>query len=261
MIYRPSIRRFTMWLLLLIAAVLLPSGVVFAQEWEAPTSFSDAKLQMRYVYEPNPRTLYCDCEISWHGRRKSGGVPDHSSCGYEVRKQETRASRIEWEHVVPAWVFGHQRQCWKRNGTLSGRQNCRSQDGVFLLMEADMHNLAPAVGEINSDRSNFRFGMLPDTPAKHGQCDFRVAFQQRVAQPREEIRGFIARTYFYMHHRYQLNISRQQQRLLMAWDKQHPPDDWERQREERIANVIGTRNRFTTGELKWQLDKPPLEVP
>ncbi len=27
-------------------------------------------------------------------------------------------------------------------------------------MEADLHNLVPAVGEINGDRSNYRFGMI-----------------------------------------------------------------------------------------------------
>ncbi|EGH19336.1 endonuclease I, partial [Pseudomonas savastanoi pv. glycinea str. race 4] len=34
-------------------------------------------------------------------------------CGYVPRKSAKRASRIEWEHIVPAWQIGHLRQCWQ----------------------------------------------------------------------------------------------------------------------------------------------------
>lgn len=59
--------------------------------------------------------------------RKSGGKVDLASCGYQVRKQQNRAERIEWEHIVPAWVFGHQRQCWQQGG----RKNCVSSDPIL----------------------------------------------------------------------------------------------------------------------------------
>ena len=49
---------------------------------------------------------------------------------------KTGASRVEWEHVVPAWQFGHQRQCWQDGG----RKNC-AKDPVYRKMESDMHNL------------------------------------------------------------------------------------------------------------------------
>lgn len=57
-----------------------------------------------------PGDFYCGCKIDWQGKK---GVIDLESCGYKVRKNENRASRVEWEHVVPAWQFGHQRQCWQ----------------------------------------------------------------------------------------------------------------------------------------------------
>ena len=102
-------------------------------------------------------------------------------------------------------------------------------------MEADLHNLTPAIGEINADRSNYRFGVLPNNSLQHGACDFKVDFKGRVAEPQNEIKGQIARIYFYMHDRYDLAMSRQQQQLLMAWDKQYPVIDWERERNRRIA--------------------------
>jgi deoxyribonuclease-1 len=83
-------------------------------------------------------------------------------------------------------------------------------------MEADLHNLSPAIGEINADRSNYRFAMLPGTALQHGTCDFWVDFCQRAAEPRDAVKGILARIYFYMHDRYDLPMSDQQQRLLMV---------------------------------------------
>ena len=72
-------------------------------------SFSQAKTAGVKVNADVPGDFYCGCKINWQGKK---GVVDLDSCGYKVRKNENRASRIEWEHVVPAWQFGHQRQCW-----------------------------------------------------------------------------------------------------------------------------------------------------
>lgn len=218
----------------------------------APVSFDRAKVELKeQVYFDQNRTnneFYCGCNWNWVGR--SGGRVDFASCGYEVRKNENRAARIEWEHIMPAHSFGHARQCWQ-NG---GRKNCISDDPVFRVMEADMHNLTPAVGEVNGDRSNFRFGMLPNDPYQHGRCDVKVNFKQRAVQPRDEIKGRIARLYFYMHDRYDLRMSDQQQKLMMAWHKQFPISQWERERDNRIAKIMGHANPFVTGDKTWQLN-------
>jgi deoxyribonuclease-1 len=216
----------------------------------APGSFEKAKIELRrtvYHDRNDDGDLYCGCTWTWMGR--SGGRVDLASCGYEVRADRTRAQRIEWEHVVPAWVLGHQRQCWQ-NG---GRENCKRSDPVFRAMEADMHNLSPAIGEVNGDRSNFRFGVLPSTPAQYGTCPTRTDFRQRVTEPRDAVKGQVARVYFYMHDRYGLSMSRQQQQLLMAWDRMYPVSDWERERDRRIARAMGHTNQFVTGERSWSL--------
>src|SRR5690606_34275266 len=64
-------------------------------------------------------------------------------------------------------------------------------------------------------------------------------------------KGFVARVYFYMHDRYDLSMSDQQQRLLMAWDKQYPVKEWELERDRRIARVIGHSNPFVVGKRQW----------
>ncbi len=82
-----------------------------------PSSFSKAKKEAIKIYFDHPTSFYCGCDISWQGKK---GKPDLDSCGYQVRKQLKRASRIEWEHVMPAWNFGHQRQCWQDGGWRRG---------------------------------------------------------------------------------------------------------------------------------------------
>ncbi|MBH3341588.1 endonuclease [Pseudomonas mendocina] len=222
-----------------------------------PITFVEAKIiAKRDVFfdhaESDQGELYCGCKWQWVG--KTGGRIDHSSCGYEVRKQENRAARIEWEHIVPAWTFGHQRQCWQ-NG---GRKNCVATDSVFRAMEADLFNLYPAVGEVNGDRANYNYGIVSGASTQYGRCDTRIDFGTRTAEPRNEVKGLVARTTFYMFDRYNLNMSRQQQRLLMAWNNQYPTTAWERERNERIARVVGFSNPFVTGERAWFLGYKPV---
>lgn len=237
-----------------IACTLLSFFLVFFSCFTAarqPASFNQAKSLMRQVYDNEARTFYCDCPIHWQGG--SRGAPVLESCGYEVRKNADRASRVEWEHVVPAHTFGQQRPCWRSGG----RANCAANDPVFRRMEADMHNLVPAIGEVNGDRSNFRFAVLPQTPGLYGACDLRIDFSQRAVQPREAIRGEIARINFYMYDRYKLRLSRQQEQLLMAWDRMYPVSDAEHQRHEKIMAITGIENAFVTGKKVWQRDYPP----
>lgn len=79
---------------------------------------------------------------------------------------------------MPAWAFGHQLQCWQEGG----RKACR-KDPRFVQMEGDMHNLVPAVGEVNGDRSNYSFGMLPGESRVYGRCDVEIDFKARKVEP------------------------------------------------------------------------------
>jgi deoxyribonuclease-1 len=234
----------------LLPAVALTLSVITPVFANPPATFTEAKViakQKIYLDQANSSMgeLYCGCKWTWVG--KSGGRIDAESCGLKARKQENRAERTEWEHIVPAWTFGNQRQCWK-NG---GREHCVDDDPVFRAMEADLFNLYPSVGEVNGDRSNFNYGMAADVAPQYGQCKTRVDFEQRAAEPRDEVKGLVARTTFYMFDRYKLSMSRQQQQLLMAWDKQYPVSAWEKERDRRIAAIMGHSNPFVSGERRW----------
>jgi deoxyribonuclease-1 len=82
---------------------------------DIPSSFGDAKKEAFSIYSDHKSTFYCGCEIEWIGS-KGAGRPNLESCGYIVRKQFKRASRIEWEHIMPAWQLGHRLECWQAGG-------------------------------------------------------------------------------------------------------------------------------------------------
>ncbi|RTR06310.1 endonuclease [Halomonas nitroreducens] len=203
---------------------------------EFPSSFSAAKrLAEQEIYHDRELTFYCQCAFDF----EEG--PELANCGYEVRKQQERASRIEWEHVVPAYDFGRQRQCWQEGG----RDLCRSDDEVFRRAEVDLHNLVPSVGEVNGDRSNLRYGMLTGSDAyQYGQCQAQVSFEVDAFQPPAYVRGDIARTYWYMRDTYGIRISRQQQQLFNAWPNQDPVDRWERERNRWITAIQSNSNPY-----------------
>lgn len=230
----------------LVALGLILSAALAA----APLSFEQAKTQARqqvYFDRHTVGTLYCGCQWEWLGR--SGGRVVLDSCGYQIRRQEVRAQRIEWEHVVPASNFGRARQCWQDGG----RRNCTANDPVFNLMEADLHNLSPAIGEVNADRSNYRFAPIRGAAQTYGACAMQVDFANRMAEPPDPVKGQIARIYFYMHDRYDLPMARQQQQIFIAWDQQFPVSDWERERDRRITPLMGHSNPFVTGKREWTL--------
>lgn len=231
--------------MLFIRIVLLISITLFAFGLgAAPADFDAAKRLASRIYADEKTDFYCDCPIRWVGGK---GVVDLKSCGYQVRKNGPRAQRVEWEHVVPAQQFGAHRACWK-NG---GREHCGDSDKKFRQMEADLFNLRPALGEVNGDRAHFRFAELPDVAAQHGACPIRIDFNKRLAQPRPQVRGDIARIYFYMADRYQLTLSEAEQQLFLRWHTEDPVDSREQALMQRTAQHMGHQNDFVSGEKRW----------
>lgn len=238
-----SFRMFSLLLWLMVVSVALPLHA-------APDDFSEAKRLAQRIYSDENQTFYCGCPLRWQGGK---GIPDLKSCGYKVRKNGPRAQRIEWEHIVPAHHFGKNLSCWQQGG----RDNCQQKDPLFGRMEADLFNLKPAIGEVNGDRANFAFAELPAQQPQYGACDFKVDFAQKLAEPRPEVRGDIARIYFYMADKYALALPKSQQQLLLQWHLDDPVDAREQLLGQRIAQQMGHPNYFVTGVRQWEIGYQP----
>lgn len=237
----------------LFLSLLLLTTLLFS----ANESFSKSKEELRKIHRDHQVTFYCGCKYNYTNK---DNMIDRNSCGYVPRNEYTkkgkkneRARRIEWEHVIPAENFGRQFSCWRDGASecvdskgkkFKGRKCCEKVSKEFRIMEADMHNLQPAIGELNADRSNFRFDFELPTQGQYGECKFEVDFKADRARVREELRGVIARTYLYFNKRYAMKLSSQELKKFEAWNKQYPADDWEIERNKRIAEKQRNLNGF-----------------
>ncbi|AUI68287.1 endonuclease [Beggiatoa leptomitoformis] len=208
-------------------------------------SFSQAKKNLYKIYKQDSerKTFYCGCNFD------SKNQIDLKSCGYAFRKNEARAKRVEAEHVFPAAQFGNFRVCWREpqnvcGSGITGRKCCEMKDPLFETAHNDLHNLYPAIGEVNGDRSNFNWGMIPNAEEEYGKCEIKIDESIRRAEPPDAVKGNIARTMFYMSATYGFRLSDQDVQLYTAWNKQDPVDAWEIERNKRIAEIQGNLNPF-----------------
>ena len=199
-----------------ITCLLLLVGCLPAAAAKTPDTeyFRNMHIFWSRLYGEGGETLYC-------GRRFGGD----------------KGKGINIEHIFP--------MSWAVN-TLNcrNRSDCRSHSPRFNRIEADMHNLYPARAVINKERSALAFGVVPGEFRNFGYCDFEIDRRQRLAEPRPEVRGNIARAMFYMQATYDLKIFSRQGKILKQWHWEDPPDAEERRRNRIIEKIQGNRNRF-----------------
>lgn len=156
-------------------------------------------------------------------------------CGKRFGSQKGR--KINVEHVFP--------MSWATRALKCGtRKRCRRISPEFNRLEADLHNLFPSLTRINDARGSMRFGHLSGEIRRFGRCDFEVDERRRIVEPRESVRGEIARAMFYMRDQYGLTIYRKFGELLLRWHRQDPPSNSEIRRNGLIEKLQGTRNRY-----------------
>ena len=208
-------------------------------------TFYESKIILRDIFQNHQYTFYCSC--SYEHKK-----PIFKACGYKPYKNFKRANRIEWEHVVPASRFGKKFETWK-NGNLKcikngkkfkGRKCTRKINKKFRLMEADLYNLQPTIGEINQQRQNFKMSIIPGEKRNFGKCDFEV--QNKFVEPSPNIRGDIARTYFYMADTYSnyIKLTKSESSLFSKWNNVDPVDEWECKKSKLIENSQKNLNKF-----------------
>jgi deoxyribonuclease-1 len=105
-----------------------------------------------------------------------------------------------------------------------------------------MYNLYTAIGEVNGRRSNYSMAIIQGEEREFLKCD--VEIKSRKVEPKESIRGGIARTYIYMDSVYPGRgiISKKNRKLFDGWNQGDPVDEWECERARRIEKIQGNRN-------------------
>ncbi len=195
--------------------------------------------------------FYCGCDIERRG--STGGNVDLGSCGYEPRANASRAARLEWEHVVPAAYIGRGRSCWSKGAPqcvdkagqpFKGRSCCMIADPEFIMAASDPVNLVPSNGEVNADRLDYLFGIIPGEARSYGQCDMEIDRNAGIAEPPPNRRGDIGRIWAYMSRAYGLTVPRDKADLYKEWILSDPPSSEEIHINEAIARAGYRPNPF-----------------
>lgn len=208
-----------------------------------------AGIELRRLYASWNQTgigdLYCGCTWAW--TKNGAGKMQLSACGYVASTQPRAAQQLTWTPIVPLRAMGKGRECWRRGG----EKACSAGDDAFQAMSSDLHNLVPAGGEVAMDRAGADFGELPSALPRYGLCPSKFDRAAGLFEPRDEVKGFVARVTFYMADRYAIRLSEQQQDLLMEWDRSFPVTPWEAEREKKLEALTGVSNLFVTGARSW----------
>lgn len=177
--------------------------------------------------------------LFWREMYKRGG-DESLYCGKPLQRGYNDGINIE--HVFPMY--------WATKGLKCGtRKQCQQRSDQFNHIEADLHNMYPAMTEINDARGSLGFGIIPGEKRDFGQCDFEI--NGGLVEPRDSAQGEIARAALYMAYTYDdLYLTQKQLTLMQLWNQLDPPSEHEHWRNDRIESIQGNRNPF--------IDKPEL---
>ena len=141
------------------------------------------------------------------------------------------------EHVYPASWIAKYNDC-------TSRKNCPTDH--YREASSDLHNLWPALRRYNTSRGNQPFGEISgNTPRFSGDtCDYeRTSGKGAVVEPRDNVKGNIARSVLYMIYWYDLP-NHDMLPLMVKWHHEDPPSNEERRRNDEIEILQGNRNPF-----------------
>lgn len=217
----------------------------------------------------------------------SGIISSHRNIGYDglweaYKKTDTRAdghvrdwysNATNYTHITDkAGSYKDEGDCYNREHTIpqSWFEGCSEQAKI----KADIIHVVPTDGKINQERGNDPFGEVSSITgqSKNGYSKWGPnklsGYSGRVFEPNDEIKGDLARAYFYMATCYETvaaswgngvfstaydGFEKWTLDMLMRWSKQDPVDEIEIARNNAVArtDVQNNRNPF--------VDYPGLE--
>jgi len=203
-------------------------------------------------------------------------IQDHTSYSYFFSKEIFKLSDVDPQdpsNVIQVYTgFSHDNSDYGNSGLQLNREHVWAKShGNFTdlpPMYGDVHNLKPSASTVNQDKSNLDFD--------NGGVQHPVAtgcyYSDSTWEPRDEVKGDIARIIFYMSTRYEgengeLDLEVVDEvntyplpehgklSTLLQWNLQDPPDEFERNRNDVIYSFQQNRNPFIDdpnyAELIW----------
>lgn len=181
----------------------------------------------------------------WDKLYTFGGEGLYCSIPYDTKgnyvNYKGKSKKMTLEHVYSADWIADYHDC-------DNRDTCETLS--YKRAEADLHNLWPTHGGVNSSRSNYPFNNIPDDISENRYADkgcpdfervYGVSKEKIFVEPQDSVKGRIARSMLYMNSEYGLPL-RGMGNLMLRWHIQYPVDSEELWRNYAIYKLQGTYN-------------------
>ena len=214
-------------------------------------------------------------------------TPGYDALIDAYRKTDTRPDGFVRDWYSNATSYVHDRD---KAGSYSAEGDCYNREHLVPQswfskgspMRADAHHVVPTDGYVNNRRSSYPLGEVTTNPqdieyqsangySKLGSAKAGLGYSGKVFEPNDEVKGDIARAYFYMATCYEDKISNWNSGLadyvfsgnrypgltqwvidmMIRWSRLDPVDDVERARNDSVQSWQDNRNPF--------IDYPGLE--
>lgn len=206
------------------------------------TNKSEREKALLQIYRPHPYTFFCHYPFNTEGRIDSG-VYQHSK----------RTDSVQWIPLVTKVELARERPCYthkicvnSKGDRYKGLLCCHKVDPLYNAMLADLHLYVPVHPQLSQKRKKYHFEGLSEDTALEKQCQLYFDEKTKTMMPSDTLKGEIARVYLYMHKTYGLTLPESKLALYQAWHKSFPSSPWEKTKNQKIAQLQGNRNDFTS---------------
>jgi deoxyribonuclease I len=178
--------------------------------------------------------------VYWKKLYPTGGTELYCGVSFDGARVNAAHENLSIEHAYPADAIA------ETEATCTDR-TCKVPRVQYAM--ADLQNLWPALQRVNSSRSRLRFGEVDDEPTARRFTEFcpdfeRTSGAKALVEPREGVKGDLARSLVYMHFVYGLPLANavSDKDILLTWMREDPPDTEEMRRNALIDQLQGTPN-------------------
>jgi len=216
--------------------------MLFGRGYDAPDNRSQAKNLLKMIDLDYKVARLTGCHYTYDTTScMDKTIVDLSTCNVTEANQT-----IKWIQVVPDIFFGRHMACMNEKVCINvftkekfgSPMCCRRINTTYKQMEADLFNLIPVVSEVALKQGVRIFDDVKKPMFSIGN----IMFDMDYMEPRDEVKGDVARVYLYMDERYGLDLSQQQQEVFKRWHKLDPVDAHECTVAEIILKVQGGHN-------------------
>jgi len=221
------------------------------------TSIAANEQDLAKIYADFPQTFFCSCQFEAEKMQ----LLENNCLGQELLSSPF-AEKVRWASLIPAHEFSNDLQCWHEPESFSECRNndggnflspqscCRKVSEEYRIRESNLHNLIPVMAKIDKQRQNLSFSQVYNTESPYSACNLKLDPRARKIEPKDNLKGDIARIFFYFESLGYIRLSHRARPLMEIWDMKDPVNDSECMLHDKKAALSGLKNPYVANRCR-----------